>query len=46
MVFYFTTTAWCKIEVIGSGKFYKHKQMGKDGRIGRMKEEFIDQCSA
>ena len=27
--------------LIGSSKFYMHKQMGKDGRIGRMKQEFI-----
>jgi len=29
--------------LIGSGKFYKHehKQLGKNGHIGRMKEEFI-----
>ena len=32
--------------LIGSGKFYNHKQMGKDGRIGKMKEEFIEQRSA
>lgn len=27
--------------LIGSGKFYKHPQLGKDGRIGRMKKEFL-----
>lgn len=30
----------------GSGKFYKHKQLGKNGHIGRMKEEFIMQFNA
>jgi hypothetical protein len=31
--------------LIGSGKFYKneHKHLGKDGHIGRMKQEFISQ---
>lgn len=30
--------------LIGSGKFYKHHDLGKDGRIGRMKEVFLAEC--
>ncbi|MGA2220761.1 MAG: hypothetical protein ABSH21_03115 [Verrucomicrobiia bacterium] len=32
--------------LIGSGKFYMHKKLGKNGYIGRMKEEFISQFNA
>lgn len=32
--------------LIGSGKFYKHLQLGKNGHIGKMKEEFIAQFNA
>lgn len=27
--------------LIGSGKFYKHPQIGKEGRVGSMKKEFL-----
>jgi len=32
--------------LIGSGRFYQHKYLGKDGHIGRMKEEFIAEINA
>ncbi|WKT60071.1 hypothetical protein Q2E61_14330 [Microbulbifer thermotolerans] len=32
--------------LIGSGKFYNHKNIGKRGHIGRMKKEFIEAAIA
>ena len=32
--------------LIGSGKFYKHPQMGKKGYIGRMKKSFVEDYGA
>lgn len=28
--------------LIGSGKFYKHKEIGKNGRVGRLRKPFIE----
>ena len=28
--------------LIGSGYFYEHPEIGKEGRVGKMKESFIE----
>ena len=32
--------------LIGSGKFYKHENLGKNGRIGRLKQAYIEHVTA